>query len=382
MSQSKKIVLVPSAYYPSFGGVEEIARNVARRLQAAGHAVTIVVHRHPESLPQREIIDGVAVNRFRFMYPARNLRTALSSLKGGMALAGLASLFKQIKPDLVHVICPSTSSLYVWLACKILNIPIVTTLQGELFMDADAIYERSSFARWAVNRLLEGSRHLTACSMFTLQHAEKMFDLRAIPRSVIFNGVDLAESEESVNETKSEPFVFAIGRLVQNKGFDTLVNSFSAVVQVKPDAKLFIAGDGAARGDLEKLVKELGLSGSITFLGKIDRPQVTWYFNHCEFFVLPSPCEPFGIVCLEAMRAGKAQVATRNGGPPEFIQDGIEGLLVPPNDPPNMAAALLRLWSDTSARATMGAAALEQVGKFDWSIITQQYMTLYDAVSG
>ncbi|MGH9551725.1 MAG: glycosyltransferase, partial [Terriglobales bacterium] len=101
-----------------------------------------------------------------------------------------------------------------------------------------------------------------------------------------------------------------------------------------------------------------------------------------RFFVLPSYVEPFGIVCLEAMRAGKAVIATGTGGPPEFIRHGENGLLVEPKDSRSLAAAMTVLLADEAVNERLGQQGRRDVADFSWKAIAWQYARLYDSVTG
>lgn len=131
---------------------------------------------------------------------------------------------------------------------------------------------------------------------------------------------------------------------------------------------------------MEDLSKELELTQRVHFVGRQNREGVAKLFNSSLFFVLPSPVEPFGIVCLEAMRAGKPVVATNTGGPPEFIGDDVEGILVSPRDEEELFEAMQRLCNNSELVKRLGDAAAVQVQNFDWQKITEQYIDLYKLI--
>lgn len=248
-------------------------------------------------------------------------------------------------------------------------------------MDANNIYERSVFARIFAERLLHNADGVTACSQYVLDDAKKRFDFESPLEKVVFNGVDLSESKlKSSDEPMKKRFILGIGRLVTNKGFDFLLRAFSRLAEVRDDVDLVLAGDGVARADLESLSKELNITERVHFVGRKDRAEVAALFAQCMFFVLPSPVEPFGIVCLEAMRAGKPTIATNTGGPPEFIQEEVNGMLVPPKDEQALFEAMARLCTDDRLRSNLGKKAAELVKSFDWQKITDQYIELYNSI--
>ncbi|HEY9732115.1 MAG TPA: glycosyltransferase family 4 protein [Drouetiella sp.] len=376
-----RILLSPSAFHPSLGGVEEICRNLALQLKAKNFEVAVAVNRHPASLPEYEEISGIPIHRFDFEYPNRSLSGLGPLFRFPANAVKFSTFLNRFAPDLVHVICPSSNSLYCYLASAFFQQKTLVTLQGEFFMDATNIYERSVFARIFAERLLSVADGITACSQYVLDDAKKRFDFHCSLEKVVFNGVDLSEAKlKSTDAPMQKRFILGIGRLVTNKGFDFLLGAFARLAEVRDDVDLVLAGDGVAKADLENLSKELKIAERVHFVGRKDRAGVAALFAQCMFFVLPSPVEPFGIVCLEAMRAGKPTIATNTGGPPEFIHEEVNGMLVPPRDDQALFDAMARLCADDKLRNKLGKNAAVQVKAFDWQKITDQYVGLYENI--
>jgi glycosyltransferase involved in cell wall biosynthesis len=101
-------------------------------------------------------------------------------------------------------------------------------------------------------------------------------------------------------------------------------------------------------------------------------------FAGCTAFVLPSRHEPFGIVNLEAMAASKPVVATDVGGVAEFVEADVTGLLVPPDDAPALAAALVEVLARPALAHELGARGAKRSLEFDWSRIAGRYADVYD----
>ena len=99
-----------------------------------------------------------------------------------------------------------------------------------------------------------------------------------------------------------------------------------------------------------------------------------------EVFVMPSRLEPFGIVVLEAWRAGTAVVATTRGGPPEFVRDGRDGLLVDPFDTAAFADVLEKVLTDDELRRSVAAAGRARVAEFAWPAVAERYRAVYASV--
>jgi phosphatidyl-myo-inositol dimannoside synthase len=137
------------------------------------------------------------------------------------------------------------------------------------------------------------------------------------------------------------------------KGHEPLIRAWVGVRRRVPDATLVVVGDGDDRRRLESLAADLGLDGAVRFVGRVsDRDLARWYAR-CAFFVMPSPDEGFGLVFLEAMRAGKACIGS-TGAAEEVIVDGVTGTIVPSRDEPALVEAVVRLFRDASAREAFG----------------------------
>ncbi len=151
------------------------------------------------------------------------------------------------------------------------------------------------------------------------------------------------------------PVIAALGRLHENKAFDTLIRAFAAL----PDGRLWLAGDGPERAMLDNLADELGVAERVMFLGWQDDPQSV--IRGADVLVCPSRHEPFGNVIAEGMACGKPVISTRTNGGCELIEDGINGLLVSVDDVDALADALAQVTRDTTL-----AARLADGGRAHW----------------
>jgi glycosyltransferase involved in cell wall biosynthesis len=175
----------------------------------------------------------------------------------------------------------------------------------------------------------------------------------AVPVELIYNGVDLSRYDHqgpccSLRAEYGLPadaqLVGVVARLEPEKGHATLLAAWPEVVRRCPTAYLLIVGEGSQRGPLEASARALGIADRVVFTGRRDDvPAVT---AALDVAVLPSYREAQGLVVLEAMALGRPVVASNVGGIPEMIDDGVSGLLVPPEDPAALAAAIVRLLTD------------------------------------
>jgi glycosyltransferase involved in cell wall biosynthesis len=149
-----------------------------------------------------------------------------------------------------------------------------------------------------------------------------------------------------------------VGRMSASEGYkghEQLLQVWPRVLERRPAATLWVVGDGDDRPRLEQLAASLGIDRSVTFTGRVSDDELVGRYRSCRFFVMPSRDEGFGLVFLEAMRAGKACIGAR-GAAEEIVRDGVTGLIVDPADADGLTGAILRLFDDRAACDAMGRA--------------------------
>ncbi len=190
---------------------------------------------------------------------------------------------------------------------------------------------------------------------------------------VIANGLDLPT--ESAHPERTPPVVVMVASLRPVKAHDVFLR---ALALLEPVPQVRLIGDGPERGRLEALVAELGLGDAVTFEGAV-RDGARCFLD-AQIAVLSSRSEGLPGVVLEAMGAGLPVVATAVGGVTELVEDQTTGLLVPPDDPAALAAALAELLADPERRAAMGATARTRAEAFSWERCVQAHEALYDSL--
>lgn len=205
--------------------------------------------------------------------------------------------------------------------------------------------------------------------------------------TVIHNGVDLTKFNPDVITPQSptheinDPIrVGVIGRLRDAKDHAGLFKAWTRVTKVHAKSKLLVVGDGVLRNSLEKLVRDLNISASVTFLGQQDDlPKI---ISQMDLVVLPSKRESFPISILEAMAMKKPIIATSVGGIPEMISHGRNGFLVPPQDPEALADAILLFMKDPKLFQGMAVEAYHTVNaEFSDKLVINKYEELYHQVN-
>jgi glycogen synthase len=318
-----RVLLNPNTYAPVVGGVQTVTHKLAQHLLKSGHQVQVVTNRYPRSLPGREIIDGVSVRRLLFLTPG------VEPLKRGRADLFLASLYfypctlwrlrnvvRRFRPDVVNVHFPDHQSRFVLALRRRFRFRLVVSLHGDEI-------ERSVTAR-DLQSILRAADAVTACSQHLLKQAIRLEPSIAAKARVVHNGIDPTRFVDKEAHFHSRPYALAFGRLTYKKGFDLLIKAFAQTGAAESNIDLIIAGNGEEQRALMQQAHELGLDRRVHFPGQANPEQVVQLLNGCRFVVVPSRCEPFGIVALEALAAGKPVLATNTGGLAEFLTGFVE----------------------------------------------------------
>jgi glycosyltransferase involved in cell wall biosynthesis len=268
----------------------------------------------------------------------------------------LAALIDELEPDLVHCWMRRAASLM-----PKLDVPVIGWFGG--------YYEPAHFARCS---------HFVGVTPAIVEHmiAHGVPEARAhyvptFPTIEAGPPVDRAALATPADAT----VLLALSRLHEKKGLDVLL----AAVAELPGCVAWIAGDGPLEADLKALAARLGAAERVRFLGwRSDRGPLLAAADIC---VLPSRWEPFGTVMLEAWAARRPLVAAASQGPSALIRDGGNGLIVPVDDAPALAAAVRRLMAEPALRARLiaeGAADYER--GYTREAVTQRMIGLYNAI--
>ena len=155
--------------------------------------------------------------------------------------------------------------------------------------------------------------------------------------------------------------ILYVGQIVRGKGVDLLLR---ALAELRRPWRATLVGDGNHLDACRELAAELGISSRVRFTGWVDHDRLASFYASARFAVVPSRWpEPFGMVGPEAMARGRPVVGFAAGGIPDWLDDGVTGLLVPPGDVPGLTAAMDRLLGDSALTAAMGRAAAERVDR-------------------
>lgn len=296
-------------------------------------------------------------------------------------VVALAAAMRRDKIDVVHAHLFG-DSLHGYLAARwVGDLPVVLTLH--IGPEGQTALQRSGY-RW----LLARSRHNVACteSVARSWHALHEGPIEIIPNGIEARGDVTAERRSSVDVKASlglDPgtvVIGAIGRLVEQKGLDTLMRAFAELMRSGADrATLVIVGDGPLRGALEELSRAEGVESMVRFTGA--RGDVADLIDSFDLVAFGSNFEGLPMALLEAMAAGRCVVATDAPGIVDAVTPGSEALIVPRRDVSALCNALRQAVTDVPLRQRLGAAAREKFLRcFTATRMVECYETVYRLV--
>lgn len=374
-----RICLYTDTALPKMGGQEIVVDALARQYLALGHQPVVLA-----PLPRKLSVRGE-----RYPYEVkRHPRFYSTHYFIAWYRRYLAQEYGRRPFDLLHChgIYPPT-----YLASLLSNevpVPMVVTSHGGDVYEDNVRLQKPVI----VERCEQGLRSaaaLIAISRFTRDGFTRLCP-EAAPRIVdIPNGVHLANYTERVARPKNldfalEPSSYAVflGRLKYRKGVDVLLQALARTPE-SGRVQLVIVGDGEERAALEVLATQLDLTERVRFLGTLTGPAKAYVLQNARFGVVPSrQWEAFGLVVLEGYASGLPMLATDMPGLADLVRPEQTGLLVPPEAPEVLAAALGRLFADDALVQRMSAKARQVVQEYDWRNIAMRHLELYEKLLG
>jgi N-acetyl-alpha-D-glucosaminyl L-malate synthase BshA len=369
--------------YPTYGGSGVVATELGIELAAQGHEVHFISYSQPFRLNGREegiYYHEVPVSSYPlFEFPPYDLALA----------SRMAEVAEFNELDLLHVHYAIPHSVSALLARQMLasrgrRLPFVTTLHGTditlvgldrsylpitrySIQESDGVTSISNYLKektiesFGVTREIEVVTNFVNCDVYAPCKDE---ELRADARRKI--------------AAPHEPILMHLSNFRPVKRVVDVVKVFARIVKEMP-AQLVLVGDGPERSAAEWLAHDLGIQSRVRFLGKQDR--VNELLPLADLLLMPSELESFGLAALEAMACKVPAIATRVGGVPELIDDGVTGMLFNVGDVDSMAQGALSLLGDKARLETMRDAARRTAQKrFCASLVVPHYVSYYEKV--
>ena len=326
---------------------------------------------------RRYVRDGIAV--FELSLPTGIYRRGLPILQ-----ALCSRMYKKVvrhwgKPDVLHTHFYFMGAIAAKLP-KLAGIPMVhTEHSSKLNKSLESI---SSLDKKLAKKAFAAASVITAVSTAYASVLAQNFAVRA---QVLPNVVALSLSGTSTSSvTEGEPITpftwISVGRLIQPKGFDTLLEAFAQTLKEDANQQLQIVGDGPYRGALQTKIQQLHLTDKVKLLGAMPRNKVQECLANAHAFVLLSESETFGVSYIEALAMGLPVVATACGGPSDFVNDS-NGLMVPIGDAATASVAMQNV-ANQYAIYNREQLSKDIVQKYQPSAVAKQLKEMYTTVCG
>jgi glycosyltransferase involved in cell wall biosynthesis len=379
-------ILVSCATDESAGGVRVACQDLVRTLERAGRHVHLVYPARSTQLGLTRGANSWGHEAFFCPMPMILSRVVWLSIPVfvlylPLTLLHLTRLVHRRRIDVIncHYLVPHF--IHLLAVARLLRVRFLVSVHGS---DVASLATANWLHRFVCRAILRHADAIVACS-----------DALAAQTSSIAPGIHhkIVRIHNAIDPTRSaplreppdlpEPFVLFVGRQVGVKGIDTLLRAFALIADEAPALTLLLVGDGPLRQANERLAAMLGLAGRVRFVGEVDADDVGSYVEKCAVFVLPSRAEAFGLVLLEAGYHRKPVVCTRVGGIPELIADGVNGVVVEPDDPIELGKQILALVRNPAHAEQMGREAHRIVtAKFLWQERIADYLAVYEGSAG
>ncbi len=355
-------------FLPSvIGGTEVLGWHLLRRLRERGHEVLVMTPRVADEPSGRECRDGIEIVRLEGNETlGRPDLTAMRRVNDVIAAAVAA-----FRPDLLHLNHSRSGGFFFFRSGATGHLPRVLTLHSPLQPSARQGYQGRLIA--------EADRVITVSEAAGATLAGAIPEARA-KLSVLRNALPLPTLAPK-SLPLQPPRLLGIGRLVVEKGFDTVLRALARLAAEGLRPAMTLAGSGPERRRLELLAQDLDIAGQVQFLGWVLPETVPALLNDASLVVMPSRWnEPFGLVALEAAQMGRPVLASDCGGLPEIVESGRTGLLLPPEDDRAWAEAITMLLADPQRMTQLGAAARQRaVEHFDFDMLVSGYEAIFAA---
>ncbi|MGH8961221.1 MAG: glycosyltransferase family 4 protein [Jatrophihabitantaceae bacterium] len=383
-------VLLLSWEYPPLvvGGLGRHVEALARELCAAGHDVRVVTRGESGSAVD-ERRDGVRVRRAALDPIAIHFTTetllAWSQTSEHAMLRAALPLVRRWRPDVIHAHDWLVAQSAVTLA-QVTGAALVTTIhateagrhQGWLPQPLNLAIH--SVERWLVQR----SDTVITCSTAMHDEVTRLFEVPDAHVHVVPNGIDVARWRARARARAGEhPLVLFAGRLVHEKGVQTLLEAVRPLRARRPTLRLAVAGTGPYESSLQARARRLRIARSVDWLGFVPEDELARLFAAADVVVVPSLYEPFGLVALEAAAAHTSLVVAEAGGLLDLIADRVATASFPATDVGALVAAVDGVLADPAAARRAIRRAHRVIRRaYTWSAVAVHTATIYERARG
>lgn len=375
--------MISDVYFPRINGVSTSIQTFRRCLQQADHETVLIAPRYPaaplnESEPGILRIDSRAVPRD----PEDRM------MKSGSVRALFAEL-RARRFDIVHIQTPFVAHYLGLELARLLDVPAVETYHThfEEYLHHYVPLLPRAGSRWLARHFTRSQcRSLDALIVPSraMEETLRAYGVRC-PMQIVPTGLDMAqftagdgaEFRRKLDIHPSAPVLVHVGRIAHEKNIDFLLRMFARVRTQLPEAVFIIAGEGPALEHCKHLVRDMGLTARVRFVGYLSRDRALWScYRAGDAFVFASRTETQGLVLLEAMALGVPVVSTAHLGTLDILEPQ-RGAIIASDDESAFANEVARLLSDPARRAALAAEAPSYAATWSAQAMTTRLLNLY-----
>lgn len=384
-----RILMLSWEYPPKIiGGISRVVYDLARKLSQNGSDVHVLTC-WDTGTKEFEIDNKVTVHRVHvYNNTSNNFVEWIMQLNFAM-LEYAINLVQNNEFDIIHA--------HDWLVAyaarvlrKAYSIPLISTIHATEYGRNNGIHNDmqrniNNIEKWLIN---ESSRVIVN-SRFMKEQIKAIFNMNEDKISIINNGVDLEKFDNIQADelfrinyaAQNEKIVFFVGRLVNEKGVQVLIDAIPKIISNYNDVKFVIAGKGPCLNNLIEQSQRLNVLNRIYFTGFVSEEVLIKLYNCSDIAVFPSTYEPFGIVALEGMVAGIPVVVSDTGGFDEIVNHKEDGMKFYSGNSNSLADCIIELLKDDGLSERIRNIALQKVHRlYNWNNITKSILNEYKLV--
>ena len=383
MPRSLKALLISGSYYPSqVGGISRLMAGVASTL-GRDHICVLTGAEPDQNCPDDP--EGPKIYRIPSLFRAPKIRKALPWA------SALWAILRKDRPEVVVLSSLEDSNLGLWLQKK-LNLPLVVFVHGnEVLATLKDGYAQPLLALQKASRIIAISKYTAELVKGAGVEAAR---IHIVPPRVDVErfrpvAIDEAFRKQVLGPTRyAGKVILTVGNIVPRKGHDVVIRSLPLIKSQVSDFTYLIVGDGPYREELEQLADLVGVKDCVKFAGKVPDETLSQYYALSDVFIMASrgqenqaDVEGFGLVYLEASACAKPVIGGRSGGVSDAVEDGVSGLLVDPESPEDVAAAILRVLGNPQLATRLGQQGLARaVNEFGWNSFRESFLDMLSDV--
>ena len=375
---SLRVAVVTETWPPEVNGVAVTLAKLVQGLGHRNHDVQLIRPRQPkfdtgikDSNLEEVLMRGMPIPS----YP--ELKLGLPSKKT------LVKTWTLRRPDVVHIATEGPLGWSALQAAKVLKLPVTSDFRTN-FQSYSKHYG-IGWLRKPIVAYLRKFHNATACTMVPTKELNKtlsengFLNLKVVSRGVDTSLFNMSKRDPDLRKTwgatDQSQVMISVGRMAPEKNLEQVLKTFEALKLLGTDLKLVMVGDGPLREQFQLKYPE------IIFPGMLVQSELAKYYASADLFVFPSQTETFGNVTLEALASGIPVLAFDCAAARDWVQTGVNGWLVPENDPDGFARKAVEIFNTKNLLSQVTQSTRQQIVRLDWDQIAEQVESvLWDAI--